>query len=118
MPGVGLGLACRGVRCAVGGVANALLSVWQQRLAAAAVRDGWACEAGVCACARRGGRGAGGEGACSIARLRISSFSGLLWQAWQLQPKQYWPEAKHSQYSFRQRELRQLHDLRSLASLS
>jgi hypothetical protein len=32
-----------------------------------------------------------------MARLRISSFSGLLWQAWQLQPKQYWPEAKHSQ---------------------
>ena len=50
--------------------------------------------------------------------MRISSFSGLLWQAWQLQAKQYWPEAKHSQYSFRQRELRQLHDLRSFASLS
>ena len=55
---------------------------------------------------------------CSMARLRISSFSGLLWQAWQLQPKQYWPEAKHSQYSFRQREFLQLQDLRSLPSFS
>lgn len=46
--------------------------------------------------------------ACT-ALLRLSSFSGLFRQLWQLQAKQYCPEAKHSQYSFRQRELRQLH---------
>ena len=33
----------------------------------------------------------------SIALARFSLFSGLLWQPWQLQPKQYWPDAKHSQ---------------------
>jgi hypothetical protein len=48
----------------------------------------------------------------SIALTRLSLFSGLLWHPWQLQPKQYCPDAKHSQYSFRQRELRQLHWLR------
>ena len=34
---------------------------------------------------------------CWIASLRLSSFSGLLWQPWQLHAKQYCPDAKHSQ---------------------
>lgn len=50
-----------------------------------------------------------------MACLRFSSFSGLLWQPWQLHAKQYWPDAKHSQYSLRQRLLRQLHDARTFA---
>lgn len=48
---------------------------------------------------------------CAIAFLRFSSFSGLLWHPWQLHAKQYWPDAKHSQYSLRHRLLRQLHAL-------
>ena len=32
-----------------------------------------------------------------MATLRLSSFSGLLWQPWQLHAKQYCPLAKHSQ---------------------
>jgi len=50
----------------VGGMVHALLSASQQRVAAAAVRDGWVGEAGVCACARSGGRGDGGERGCLL----------------------------------------------------
>ena len=34
---------------------------------------------------------------CAMAFFRFSSFSGLLWQPWQLHAKQYCPDAKHSQ---------------------
>jgi hypothetical protein len=44
----------------------------------------------------------------SIAAWRTISLSLLLQQLTQLQPSQYRPDAKHSQYSFRQREFLQL----------
>lgn len=43
------------------------------------------------------GRGHHLSSVTSIALRRLSLFSGLLWQLWQLQPRQYCPEAKHSQ---------------------
>jgi hypothetical protein len=49
----------------------------------------------------------------SIALLRADSFMVLFMQLAQLQPLQYRPDAKHSQYSFRHFELRQLQVLLS-----
>ena len=52
-------------------------------------------------------------GGTSMARLRTAAFSALLQQPTQWHDcwSQNDPEAKHSQYNFRQRELRQLQDL-------
>ena len=44
----------------------------------------------------------------STAACRVPSLDWLLQQPTQLQPSQYRPDAKHSQYSFRQREFLQL----------